>query len=45
MTATASSKDSLEFYKKTYSLREILLKSHTFKEGNMLISSTIQELK
>lgn len=45
MTATASSKDGIEFYKKTYSLREILLKSHTFKEGNMLISSTIQELK
>lgn len=34
-----------ELYKRVFSLEEILMQTHTFKEGNILISSTIQELK
>ena len=34
-----------EFYKRVFSLEEILMQTYTFKEGNILISSTIQELK
>lgn len=34
-----------ELYKRIFSLEEILMQTHTFREGNILISSSIQELK